>query len=116
MGLLNIFKVFIDFWNPGIDLFQSSQFYLCRSRGNESDILRRDIIVSKPSGMNMRNGFEDLDYDIHNLLFSVHFSSTNLADNVESFKAFHWDVYVLVILIEFIVLLDLRMMQLPHNI
>ncbi len=45
--------------------------------------------MSKPSGMKVRNGFEDLDYDIHDLLFSVHFSSTNLAGNVKSFKAFH---------------------------
>lgn len=106
MCLLNIFKVLIDFWNPGIDLLQASQFDLCRSRGNESDILRRDIIVSKPSGMKMRNCFEDLDYDIHYLLFSVDFSSTNLADDVKSFQAFHRDVHMLIIFIELIVLLD----------
>ena len=106
MCLLNIFKVLINFLNPGIDLLQASQFDLCRPRGNESDILRRDIIVSKPSGMKVRNGFEDLDYDIHNLLFSVHFSSTNLGYDVKSFKTFHRDVHMLIILIKLIVLLD----------
>jgi hypothetical protein len=89
---------------------------LSRSRGNESDVLRRDIIVSKASGMKVRNGFEDLDYDIHNLLFRVHFSSTDLANNVKSFKAFGGDVHVLSVLIELIVLLDLRMMQLPDYV
>ena len=63
--------------------------------------------------MKVRNGFENLYYDIHNLLFRVHFSSTNLANNVKSFKAFSRDVHVLSVLIELIVLLDLRMMQLP---
>jgi len=62
--------------------------------------------VSKPSGMKVRNGFEDLDYDIRYLLFSVHFSSTNLGNNVKTFKAFHRDVHILIILIELIVLLD----------
>ena len=56
--------------------------------------------------MKVRNGFEDLDYDIRYLLFSVHFSSTNLANNVKTFKAFHRDVHILIILIELIVLLD----------
>ena len=62
--------------------------------------------MSKPSGMKVRNGFEDLDYDIRYLLFSVHFSRTNLANNVKTFKAFHRDVHILIILIELIVLLD----------
>lgn len=102
--------MFFDFWNSGIYILQSSQFYLSWSRGNESDILRTDIIVSKPSGVKVWNSFEDLDYDIHNILFSVHFSSTNLADNVKSLKAFHRDVHMLIIFKELIVLLDLRMM------
>ena len=116
MCLLNIFKVFIDFRNPGINLFQSSKLHLCRSRGNKSDVLRSDIIVSEASGMKVRNSFEDLDYDIHNLLFRMHFSSTDLAYNVKSFKAFSGDVHVLSVLIELIVLLDLRMMQLPDYV
>ena len=72
--------------------------------------------MSKASCVKVRNGFENLDYDIHNLLFRVHFSSTNLAYNVKSFKAFSRDVHVLSVLIELIVLLDLRMMQLPDYI
>ena len=116
MCLLNTFKVFIDFRNPGINLFQSSKLHLCRSRSNKSDVLRSDIIVSKASGMKVRNGFENLDNDIHNLLFRMHFSSTDLAYNVKSFKAFSGDVHVLSVLIELIVLLDLRMMQLPDYV
>lgn len=66
--------------------------------------------------MKVRNGVEDLDDDIYYLLFRVHFSGTNLAYNVKSFKAFSRDVHVLSVLIEFIVLLDLWMMQLPDYV